>query len=462
MSTPDAPTPRTTGVPGSGSPTPAVPGPARDADADADAEWVPSRDWTRPDPEAQDDAAWNPAAASPTATTPIPTWTPSEPPATQDPGEPGSAAAGSPPPPDPGQGPGEAPRPSGPGGVGRLGRLGRGIVAAAVVVLLLAGGYGLGQWRSSTHTTSTGGAGIPVTVTPTQIEGSSQEPAVAVAKALLPAVVQIERSDGLGSGVIYDSRGYILTAAHVVDGVNTVVVRLADGTSMQGKVVGTNDATDVGVVKVNRTNLPVAALARNVKLQVGQTAVAIGSPFGLEGSVTAGVVSAISRDLQTSNGTMQVIQTAAPINPGNSGGALADRQGRVIGVNDSISSQSGGNEGVGFAVPIDTAATSAAQIVSGQPAPTSGFLGVSASDPTLGRAGALISQVVRGSPAEKAGIQVGDLVVAVNGQAVQSGDALGAQVSALHAGSKAQITLVRNGKETTITATLASRQGSTG
>jgi len=437
MTTPEARTSSTPGVPG--------------RDHDSEAEWVPSRDWTRPDPEAQHDAPWNPAPASTTITAPDPGRTPSEPAGPDGPG----GAVGAPPP--PGQGTAEAPRPGGPGGVGRLGR---GIVAAAVVVLLVAGGYGLGQWRSSKHT---GSAGIPVTVTPTQIEGSSQEPAVAVAKALLPAVVQIERSDGLGSGVIYDSRGYILTAAHVVEGVDQVVVRLADGTSLQGKVIGTNTTTDVGVVKVNRTNLPVAALARNVKLQVGQTAVAIGSPFGLEGSVTSGVVSAVSRDLQTSNnGTMQVIQTDAPINPGNSGGALADRQGRVIGINDSISSQSGGNEGVGFAVPIDTAATSAAQIVSGQKAPASGFLGVSAGDPSLGRAGALISQVLQGSPAEKAGVQVGDLIVAVNGQAVQSGDALGAQVSALHAGSKARVTLIRNGKQMTVTATLAPRQGSTG
>jgi S1-C subfamily serine protease len=455
MSTPDAPTSLTPGGPGAGSSAPAVPGAHRDTDTDA--EWVPSRDWTRPDPEAQPDVPWSPApAAAPTTTAPTPSWTPPEP--STGPGGPGDAA-GAPPP--PGQGTAEAPRGGSP--LGGAGRLGRGIVAAAVVVLLLAGGYGLGQWRySATHTASAGSAGIPVTVTPTQIQGSSQEPVVAVAKALLPAVVQIERSDGLGSGVIYDSRGYIVTAAHVVDGVDQVVVRLADGTSLQGKVLGTNTNTDIGVVKVNRTGLPVAALARNVKLQVGQTAVAIGSPFGLEGSVTTGVVSAVSRNLQTSNGTMQVIQTDAPINPGNSGGALADREGQVIGINDSISSQSGGNEGVGFAVPIDTAAASAAQIVSGQPAPASGFLGVSGTDPTLGRAGALINQVEPGSPAGKAGIQVGDLIVAVNGQAVRGWDALGAQVSALHAGSKAQVTLIRNGKQMTVTATLASRQGSTG
>ncbi len=437
MSTPDTPTPST--------PAPAPADATADGPRETEAEWVPSRDWTQPD------APWNPPPAA-TAVSPGPGPGP-------DPAPDGPAAGSPPPPAQPAeQGSGAAPQRQ-PLGVGRFGRV---IVAAAVVVLLLGGGYGLGQWRSGTRTASASGAGIPVTVTPTQIQGSSQEPVVAVAKALLPAVVQIERSDGLGSGVIYDSRGYILTAAHVVSGVNQVVVRLADGTSLQGKVLGTDTATDVGVVKVNRTNLPVAALARNVKLQVGQTAVAIGSPFGLEGSVTSGVVSAVSRDLQTSNGTMQVVQTDAPINPGNSGGALADRQGRVIGINDSISSQSGGNEGIGFAVPIDTAATAAARIVSGQAAPASGFLGVAGQDPTLGRAGALVTQVNQGGAAAKAGVQVGDLIVAVNGQAVQGWSSLGAQVSALHAGSKAQITLMRNGKQVTITATLGSRQSSTG
>jgi S1-C subfamily serine protease len=353
--------------------------------------------------------------------------------------------------------------PSGPGARAGVGRLGRGIVAAAVVVLLVGAGYGVGQWRGSTNrSASAGSPGIPVTVTPTQIEGSSQEPVVAVARALLPTVVQIETAGGLGSGVIYDSRGYILTAAHVVDGADQVIVRLADGTSLRGRVLGTDDSNDVGVVKVDRTGLPVAALARNEKLQVGQMAVAIGSPFGLEGTVTAGVVSAVGRNLETANGAMRVIQTDAPINPGNSGGALADRQGRVIGINDAISSQSGGNEGIGFAVPIDTAAAAAARIVSGQPAPVSGFLGVGGADPTLGRPGALVNQVEPGSPAEKAGIQVGDLIVAVNGHAVRSWDDLAAQISALQAGTKAQLTLVRNGKQVTVTATLASRQGSIG
>jgi S1-C subfamily serine protease len=336
------------------------------------------------------------------------------------------------------------------------------VAGALAVVLLIGAGFGLGQLRDrgSSNAAATGGAGIPVTVAPSQIQAGT-EPIAAVAKALLPSVVQIETGQGLGSGVIYDKNGYILTAAHVVEGAgDQVTVRLADGTKLTGRVVGTDAGTDIGVVKVDRNNVQPAALALKVQLQVGQTAVAIGSPFGLEGSVTSGVVSAVNRSLPAGRGgsgsVFEVIQTDAPINPGNSGGALADRQGRVIGINDSIQSESGGNEGVGFAVPIDIAAASATRIVQGK-STASGYLGVGGTDPTLGRAGALINEVVSGSPAEKAGLQVGDLVVAVNGKQVQSMDDLAAQVRLLGPGQRATLTVVRGGKEQTVTATLTNR-----
>jgi putative serine protease PepD len=341
-------------------------------------------------------------------------------------------------------------------------RTSRLVAGALAVVLLIGAGFGLGQLRDrgSSNAAATGGAGIPVTVAPSQIQAGT-EPIAAVAKALLPSVVQIETGQGLGSGVIYDKNGYILTAAHVVEGAgDQVTVRLADGTKLTGRVVGTDAGTDIGVVKVDRNNLQPAALALKVQLQVGQTAVAIGSPFGLEGSVTSGVVSAVNRSLPAGRGgsgsVFEVIQTDAPINPGNSGGALADRQGRVIGINDSIQSESGGNEGVGFAVPIDIAAASATRIVQGK-STASGYLGVGGTDPTLGRAGALINEVVSGSPAEKAGLQVGDLVVAVNGKQVQSMDDLAAQVRLLGPGQRATLTVVRGGKEQTVTATLTNR-----
>jgi putative serine protease PepD len=332
------------------------------------------------------------------------------------------------------------------------------VAAVLAVVLLLGAGYGLAQLRDrgSSNASASGGAGIPVSVTPSQIKGGD-EPVASVAKALVPTVVQLETSQGLGSGVIYDKNGYILTAAHVVQGADQVTVRLADGTKLNGKVVGTDAGTDIGVVKVDRSNLQPAALALKVPLQVGQTAVAIGSPFGLEGSVTSGVVSAVNRSLPTDNGAVfEVLQTDAPINPGNSGGALADREGRVIGINDSIRSESGGNEGVGFAIPIDVAAASAARIVQGKTAQT-GYLGVSGTDPTLGQPGALVNQVQQGGPAAKAGLQVGDLITNVNGQKVQSMDDLAAQVRVLGAGQKVTLGIVRDGRQQTITATLTNR-----
>ena len=333
------------------------------------------------------------------------------------------------------------------------------VAGVLAVVLLLGAGFGIGQLRdrgSSNGSASGSSPGTPVAVTPSQIK-AGDEPIAAVAKALLPAVVQLETDQGLGSGVIYDKNGYILTAAHVVDGASQVTVRLADGTKLNGRVLGTDSGTDIGVVKVDRDNLQPAALALKVPLEVGQTAVAIGSPFGLEGSVTSGVVSAVNRSLPTQDGSVfEVLQTDAPINPGNSGGALADREARVIGINDSIRSESGGNEGVGFAVPIDIAAASAARIVQGKSS-ASGYLGVSGTDPTLGRAGALINEVVKGGPADKAGLQVGDLVVSVNDKAVQGMDDLAAQIRLLEPGQTVRLGIVRDGKQQTITATLTNR-----
>jgi putative serine protease PepD len=333
------------------------------------------------------------------------------------------------------------------------------VAAALAVVLLLGAGFGIGQLRdrgSSSASASGSSPGTPVAVAPSQIR-AGDEPVAAVAKALLPAVVQLETDQGLGSGVIYDKNGYILTAAHVVEGASQVTVRLADGTKLNGRVLGTDNGTDIGVVKVDRNNLQPAALALKVALVPGQIAVAIGSPFGLEGSVTSGVVSSVNRSLPTQDGSvLEVLQTDAPINPGNSGGALADREGRVIGINDSIRSESGGNEGVGFAVPIDIAAASAARIVQGKSS-ASGYLGVSGTDPTLGRAGAMVNEVVNGGPADKAGLQVGDLVVSVNGKTVQGMDDLAAQIRLLEPGQKVQLGIVRDGKQQTITATLTNR-----
>jgi putative serine protease PepD len=332
------------------------------------------------------------------------------------------------------------------------------VAAAVAAVVLLAGGYGISQALDD-DPAAPGAAGIPTAapgaVAPAQAR-PGEEPAAAVARALLPTVVEIRRGEsGIGSGFIYDRRGFIMTAAHVVQGVDQVDVRLYDGTSLRGEVVGTDPANDVAVVKVDREGLPAAPLAVGQNLQVGQLAVAIGSPFGLAETVTAGIVSSTDRVLPDGR---EVIQTDAPINPGNSGGVLADRQGRVIGINSAIrSGPTAGNVGIGFAVPIDLAAKSAEAIVQGRPVQT-GYLGVTTAPTTAGgQAGALISQVAAGSPAERAGLRTGDVVVAIDGQAVQDFSELGARIRAHKPGDRVELRIVRDGNETTVTATLAQR-----
>jgi len=356
-----------------------------------------------------------------------------------------------------GDGPGWPARPPGSGQAPRRRGAGRALLMTMAALILVLSGSLVTLLVDRRDGGVAAPAGIPAAAPgPAAPLPAGEEPVAAVARILGPSVVQIETGQGLGSGVIYDKNGFILTAAHVVEGVSTVTIRFQDGSAVRGQVLGSDGGNDVAVVKVNRTGLRPATLALKVNLQVGQTAVAIGSPFGLQQTVTSGVVSAKNRSLRTQDGALEVIQTDAPINPGNSGGALADRAGRVIGINDSIRSESGGNEGVGFAIPIDTAANSAARIVKGEKI-QSGYLGVGLSAPALGKAGALIGQVEPGSPAEKAGIQVGDLVTEINGKPIQSSDDLAAQVRLGSPGQEVRVKLVRDGKEQEVTVALAER-----
>ncbi|HEV2895620.1 MAG TPA: trypsin-like peptidase domain-containing protein, partial [Actinomycetota bacterium] len=326
-------------------------------------------------------------------------------------------------------------------------------------VVLLAAGFGIS--RALDNDPEPAGAGIPtagqapVAASPAP---SGEEPAAAVAKALLPTVVEIRHGSGVGSGFVYDKRGYIMTAAHVVTGVDEVDIRLYDGTKLRGEVLGTDDQNDVAVIKVDRDGLAAAPLAIGQTLQVGQLAIAIGSPFGLAETVTAGIVSSTDRVLPDGR---EVIQTDAPINPGNSGGVLADRQGRVIGINSAIrpaNDGSNGNVGIGFAVPIDLAARSAEAIVQGKQVET-GYLGVTTSLTTGGQDGALVQEVASGSPADRAGLRAGDLVVAIDGQAIQEFSELAARIRAHKPGDKATLKVIRDGNETTISATLTQRPG---
>lgn len=308
----------------------------------------------------------------------------------------------------------------------------------------------------STTTTTRADTGEAPSVDPIVPMGSD-EPIADVAEALLPAIVQLELPNGgVGSGVVYASDGKIMTAAHVVEGFDRVDVLLSNGELVSGVVLGADTDNDIAVVEINRTGLTSAPLALDTKPRVGQMAIALGSPWGLDSTVTAGIVSAIDRPLLELNRTRLMLQTDAPINPGNSGGALAGRDGRVIGINVSIYSSSGANDGVGFAVPIDRAYRVAEALVAGiEYVP--GYLGVQIDRAVDGSAGAVITVVMPDTAAASAGLQVGDRVIGVNGVPIETFDDLGAQIGDRQAGDVVEIILVRDGTEIVIQVELGAR-----
>ena len=262
-------------------------------------------------------------------------------------------------------------------------------------------------------------------VPPPVVPDDAEEPVAAVAEAVAPAVVLIQTDGGQGSGIIYDESGLILTNAHVVGQFSEVSVQLASGIRVPGAVLGADANTDVAVVRISTDEqFGVAPLAPESTVEVGQLAVAIGSPFGLEQTVTSGIVSATGRVV----GTVAMIQTDAPINPGNSGGALADRQGRVIGMNTAIRTDgSGGNIGVGFAIPADTAKLIADRIIAGDSL-EQGYLGIEGATPQLGEPGVIVTRVIPDTGAAVAGVQVDDLIVGFNGADIRSMQDLAAAV----------------------------------
>jgi S1-C subfamily serine protease len=274
-------------------------------------------------------------------------------------------------------------------------------------------------------------------------------------RSLLPSVVFIQTTGGVGSGIIYDANGLIITAAHVVDGSDTVRVRFSDGDQVEGTVIGRAEQVDIAVIEVDRTDLP-AATFNTEKPRVGQTAIAVGSPWGLESTVTAGIISAVDQTNCAIDTCASMVQTDAAINPGNSGGALVDRAGQVVGINVSIFSTSGANDGVGFAVPSDIAVTYADGIISGEPIETA-FLGVTLESDdanTESQAGAVIGTVNDGSGADTAGLQAGDVIIALDAIPVRGGGDLQAQVRAHQPGETVEIILIRDGEEITVQATL--------
>lgn len=290
---------------------------------------------------------------------------------------------------------------------------------------------------------------------------AGDEPIADAAEKILPSVVQIRTTDGVGSGVVFDE-GLILTAAHVVEGETVVQVRLEDGENVEGTVLGGTAEADIAVIQIERTDVPVAALALDYTPRVGQTAIAVGSPWGLTSTVTAGIISAVNQPLGCTGGgaCRSMLQTDAAINPGNSGGALLDRDGRVLGINVSIFSLSGANDGVGFAVPIDVAYDIARAVVAGESIEFA-FLGVEGENVTIGQAGALITNVLEGGAAEEAGFEADDLVISIDGVRVQGISDLASQVRTHRPGELVEFTVVRDGSEITLRATLGVREDGT-
>jgi Do/DeqQ family serine protease len=267
-----------------------------------------------------------------------------------------------------------------------------------------------------------------------------------------------------GSGVIFDARlGYIVTNAHVVENASEITVTLQDGRDLKAEIIGSDAPSDVAVLKVKPDGLTQIPLGDSAKVEVGDFVVAIGNPFGLQHTVTSGIISGLSRSGISPDGYEDFIQTDASINPGNSGGALVNLRGELIGINTAILSRSGGNIGIGFAIPVNMAHSVMDQLIH-YGSVKRGQLGVSMYTVTpeiahsLGlpsAVGALVSQVVEGSPADRAGIRTGDVITAVNGQPVKSNSELRNTIGLLRVGDKVDIGLLRDGKPVKVTAVIA-------
>ncbi|WP_433181095.1 trypsin-like peptidase domain-containing protein [Actinoallomurus sp. CA-150999] len=335
--------------------------------------------------------------------------------------------------------------------------------------------------------------GRTVFASPTAVQPASNKSVTgiaAIAQAVQPSVVSItvttETGQGEGSGVILRSDGVILTNNHVVADAaqgGQISVNFSDGKKASATVLGTDPSTDLAVIKAaGVSGLKPATLGNSDQLQVGDSVVAIGSPLGLEGSVTSGIVSALHRTLNEGDNEQQqppgfggrqgqsnsssatigdAIQTDAAINPGNSGGPLVNASGQVIGINTAIATSGGsnGNIGVGFAIPIDTARQVSDQLIKSGKA-THAYLGVSLSDAAGDQQGALIAGVQKGTPAASAGLQQGDVVTQADGKAVTDAQTLSAAIRGHQPGDKISLTYVRNGSKHTASVTLASNSGS--
>jgi serine protease Do len=272
----------------------------------------------------------------------------------------------------------------------------------------------------------------------------------------VPPIPQREKIHALGSGVIITPDGYIVTNNHVVSGATKIIVKLHDGREYTAKVVGTDPQTDLAVLKIDAKNLTPITFGDSSQIEVGDIVLAIGNPFGLGESVTEGIVSGVNRNSLGINTYENYIQTDAPINPGNSGGALVDLKGRLIGINTAILSKSGGNNGIGFAIPSNMVRKVALALIKYKKV-TRGYLGVLISNIDVNKQklygvdhGVLVNSVMKGSPAEKAGLQPGDIIVEVNGKKVTDGAELRNIIAFTTPGTVVKLKVYRNGKYLTI------------
>src|SRR5215831_4016216 len=369
---------------------------------------------------------------------------------------------------------------------------------AAVVLGVLLGAAGIGI----AHTTQKAASNPPATVKVAEAnEGPSKNSYAPVVKNVLPSVVNISsskvvkaspeaggqmdplfrqffgdeggpfndvpkdrREKSLGSGVIVSPEGYILTNNHVVDGATDVRVTLSDKREFGAKVVGTDPKTDVAVLKIDGSNLKPITLGDSSKVEVGDTALAIGDPFGVGQTVTRGIISAKGRGNLGIEDYEDFIQTDAPINPGNSGGALINDRGELVGINTAIIAEgSGGSQGIGFAVPVNLAHKVMEQILKNGKV-VRAYMGILPQDmtPEMAKAfgekearGIVVGDVTPKSPAQEGGIQRGDIILAVNGKPVNDSNQLRMDISMMQPGSNVKLTVLRNGSEKQMSLKLA-------
>ena len=293
-----------------------------------------------------------------------------------------------------------------------------------------------------------------------------------VAERVKPSVVNIavtvlqqdaygnsRQGEGVGSGIVFSTDGYIITNNHVAGTATDLKVTLNNGKEYPAKLVGADINTDIAVIKIDEKNLTPAVFTSIESIKVGEIAIAVGSPFGLEQSVTVGVVSALGRDVPVSNESLpmvDLIQTDASINPGNSGGALVNSAGQVIGVNTMIYSTSGSSAGIGFAIPSNTAVNIATQIIRYGAAKIP-FIGIEMGNNTSGIAGVLITNVIPGKPSQLAGLKAGDIITEVDGAAIDSPYQLLAQLLRHNVGDWVTIKYYRNNAYSTVNVQLVEK-----